>query len=227
MLAAVAVRRRVRVEMRFEGDNAVGGDAGSPADERADAPASVIAAESARCEGAAEPLPPSEGTAKNEPKAVSAKKDFSAAGTSMDGGYGGRYASDKSPQRSREVVHPRTWPGRAKIAETDQAKRSPPKTAFSGRGTSPPKPTPGVGEERVRSPQAGMRKISSSTGVRLLDPMLSWSVAGSGKRDRKSSFPLALPLRHSRMQSNAMRNSSHRWTRALWSPTLSMLSSAM
>ena len=40
-----------------------------------------------------------------------------------------------------------------------------------------------------------MRKAhSSSDGVRLLGPSRSPSVAGKGRRDRKSAFPLALPL---------------------------------
>ena len=103
-----------------------------------------------------------------------------------------------------------------KSRKSEEAKGSPPKTALSGWGTSPLKPTSGIGEARVRSPQARMRKIPpSSTGMRLLDPVRSCSVAGTGKRDRKSAFLLALPLRYSRVWSNAVRNSSHRWTRAL------------
>ena len=46
---AATVLRRVRVEMRPEGGKAVGG-AGSPCGEGADAPGSVISAESAPCE---------------------------------------------------------------------------------------------------------------------------------------------------------------------------------
>ena len=69
-----------------------------------------------------------------------------------------------------------------KSRESEEGKGSPPKTALSVRGTSPLKPAPGVGEERVRSPQARMRKIPPSpTVLRLLR---SCSVAGSGKRDR-------------------------------------------
>ena len=64
----------------------------------------------------------------------------------------------------------------------------------------PRKPTPGIGEARLRSAQARMRKIPPcSTGVRLLDPVRSRSVASSGKRDRKSALPLALPLRYSKV----------------------------
>ena len=37
-------------------------------------------------------------------------------------------------------------------------------------------------------------------------------------------MPLALPLRYSSVQSNAVTNSSYRWTRALRVPTLPMLS---
>ena len=86
--AAAAVRRRVRVEMLPENGKAVGG-AGSPGDEGADAAGSMVAAESTSCEvlvgegtcwatavaaagSSAELVPPSEGTAKSEEKAVSA-----------------------------------------------------------------------------------------------------------------------------------------------------------
>ena len=159
---------------------------------------------------------------------VGGRKRLSAAGTGINGGDGGRYTSDEPPRRKREVVNPHQWPVRTKIAQkSKEAKGSPPTTAFSRRGTSQPKPTPGVGEERIRSTQTRMRKIPPlSTGVRLLDSLRSCSVAGSGKRDRKSAFPLVL-LRYSRVLSSAVKNSSHCWTRALWSPTLQMLSSAL
>ena len=39
----------------------------------------------------------------------------------------------------------------------------------------------------------------SSAGARLLDTLRSCSVAGSRKGDGKSAFPLALPLRYSRV----------------------------
>ena len=86
MPEAAAVFRRVRVEMRPEGDNSIGG-AGLPGGEGADAAGPVVAAESAPCEvlvgagacsaagaavagASAGPVPPSEGTAKTEAKAV-------------------------------------------------------------------------------------------------------------------------------------------------------------
>ena len=63
------------------------------------------------------------------------------------------------------------------------------------RGISPPKPTPGIGGEGVLSQQTFMRYIPpSSTGLRLVDPLRSCFVAGSGKRDRKSALPFALPF---------------------------------
>ena len=81
-----------------------------------------------------------------------------------------------------------------KSRKSEETKGGPPKTAFSGRGTSPPKPTPEVGEERVRSPQARMRKIPpSSTGVRLLDPLRS-CLAGSGKRDQQIGVSVGAAL---------------------------------
>ena len=52
-------------------------------------------------------------------------------------------------------------------------------------------------------------------------------MGGSGKRDRTSALPFALPLRHSTVWSNAVRNSGHRWTRALRFPTLIVLSNAL
>ena len=86
--APAAVLRRIRAEMRPEGGKPAGG-ARSPGSEGTDAAGSVIAADSAPCEvldgegacwatvvaasdASADPVPPSEGTAKTEEKAVSA-----------------------------------------------------------------------------------------------------------------------------------------------------------
>ena len=211
MPLAAAVLRRVQV--RPEGVKAVGG-AGSPRGEGADAARSVISAESAPCEmldvggaswatlvpaagASAEPVPPPEGAAKNEAKAVS------AAGKSSP--RPGRQSSvvtaaviratnlPEGAERSSILIR---GPCVQKSRKFEEAKASPPKTALSGWGTSPHKPTPGIGEARMRSPQARMRKIPpSSGGMRLLGPVRSCSVAGSGQRDRISAFPLALPLR--------------------------------
>ena len=85
-----------------------------------------------------------------------------------------------------------------KSRKSEEVKGNAPKTVRSGWGTIPLKPTPRVGEERVRRPQAQMREIPpSSTGVRLLDTLRSCFVAGSDERDRKATFPLALPFRSS------------------------------
>ena len=43
-------------------------------------------------------------------------------------------------------------PCERKSRKSEEVKGSPPETAFSARGTNPFKPTPGVGEGRVRSP---------------------------------------------------------------------------
>ena len=45
-----------------------------------------------------------------------------------------------------------------KSPKSEEARRSPPKTALSRRGTSSPISTPGTGEEQARSPQARMRE---------------------------------------------------------------------
>ena len=140
------------------------------------------------------------GKNRNE-SSVGSRNKISTAGTAIVGDDGGSYTSDESPRRRRKVVNLHTWPVCANNSGTsEEAKGSPPKTALSGRGTSPLEPTPGIGDARVRSPEARMRKIPpSSTGIRLLDPVRSCSVAGPGKRDRKSAFLLALSLRYSRV----------------------------
>ena len=158
-----------------------------------------------------EPLPPSESAAKTEAKSVSAAGKIapragrrSTVVTAEDTKV--TYLPEGAERSSIVIRGPHVW----KLRKSDQAKQSPSKTAFSGRGTSPTEPTPDAEEERLRSPQARVRKIlTSSTWVRLLDPLRSCSVAGSGKY-KKSAFPLALPLWNSRVQSNAVRDSSHR-----------------
>ena len=71
-----------------------------------------------------------------------------------------------------------------------------PKAVLTVRSTSPPKLTPGNGEEGVRSSQARIRFVPlSSPGSRLVESRWSCFVAGSGKRDRKLMLPLSLPLR--------------------------------
>ena len=200
--------------MRPEGGKAVGGG-GSPCGEGADAAGSVILAESAPCQvldvggacwatlvaaagASAEPVPPPEGTVKNEAKAV------------LVAGKNSRRPERQSlaaitrvtnlPERAERSSILIRGPYVRKSRKSEDAKGSPPQAALSGWGTSPLKPTRGMGEARVRSPQARMRKIPpSSGGMRLLDPVRLCSVAGSGQRDRKSAFSLALPSRYSRV----------------------------
>ena len=189
---------------------------GSPGDEEADAAGSVIAAESAPCgvlvrEGAcwatavaaagapAEPVPPSKGTGKTEAKAVSAAgKNAPRPGHRSTVMTAADTRAMNLPEGAERSSMLRRGTCAQKSCKSEEAKENPPKTRAVGAGHQPPKPTPGVRVERVRSPQTRMRKIlPSSTGVRLLDPLRSCSVTGSGKRDRKSAFPLALPLRYS------------------------------
>ena len=97
---------------------------------------------------------------------------------------GGRWWRRKQTheRRSRKVVNPHTWPMSAKIDKIGRGDRQPThKQRYRGGAPAHPKPTPGVGEERVRSSQARMGKIPpSSTGVRLLDPQRPCSAARSG-----------------------------------------------
>ena len=65
-----------------------------------------------------------------------------------------------------------------KSQKSARVRGSSPKALFPVRGISPPKPRPGIGEEGVYSPQALMRYTPpSSTGVRLVEPLRSCSVA--------------------------------------------------
>ena len=59
-----------------------------------------------------------------------------------------------------------------KSQKSTEMKRNPPKAVVSVRGTCPPKPTPGSGEERVRSPYE-VDIPPSSKGLRLVDPLRS------------------------------------------------------
>ena len=214
MPVAVAVRGRVRAEIRSEGAFAVGG-AGDPGEAEADTVGLVVSTESAPCielfekgvgwatvvaaaGASAEPVPTSMGTAKTEAKALS-----SAGKTRLRPGQRsmvvteGETRATKLPdgaERSSILIR---GPCVRKSQKSAKVRGSPPKTARSVPGTSPPKPTPGIDEEGVLSPQALMRWIPpSSTGLRLVDPLRSYSVAGSRTRDRKSALPFALPLRY-------------------------------
>ena len=111
-----------------------------------------------------------------------------------------------------------------KSQKSARVRGSPPKALFSVRVISTQADTR---NRRGRSAQPVRYMPPSSTGVRLVEPLRSCFVAGSGMRDRKSALPFALHFRYSRVYSNAMRNSSHLWTRALWFPTLPMLSRAL
>ena len=71
---------------------------------------------------------------------------------------------------------------------------SPPQSVFPVRGTSAPKPTPGIGEEGERCPSVRTRwtplsptelGIGNPTRLNLVKPLRSYSTAGSGKRARK------------------------------------------
>ena len=161
MPAPAAVRRRVRVEMRPEGGKTFRGT-GLPCRKGADAARSEIAVESSpskvpvgrgarwativsAARASAEPWSPPEGTTKPEAKAglaVGEEKNKLGRQSTVAKEAGTR---DESPQRSRKVVNPHTWPVCAKIAKT-RGGGSPPRTAQSGQGTRPLKPTLGVGE---------------------------------------------------------------------------------
>ena len=189
MTTAAAVCRRVRVKMRPEGSNAVG-CAGSPGGEKADAAGSVIAAEWAPCEvcwatavaargPSAEPMSPSEGTAKTGTKAVSAVVKISPRpGRRSTMVTAAVIRATNRPEGAESSSILIRGPCARNHENPKRRKGVHPKPRSRGGA---PKPTPRIGEERVRSTQARMRKIPpSSTGVRLLDPLRSCSVAVSG-----------------------------------------------
>ena len=105
--------------------------------------ATIVAAAGA----SAGPVPPSLGTAKNEAKAVPAAGKVgprpgqrSAVATEAE-----TRATNlpEGVERSSILMH---GPCVRKSRESAEVKGSPPKAVLSVRGTSPPKPTPGIGE---------------------------------------------------------------------------------
>ena len=115
----------------------------------------------------------------------------------MDAGDGCRNKSDGSAGRSRKVVKPHTWPAVAKIAKADRGEKEPTLGITFGAGHLTTQANT-RNRRGVSSPQALMRHMPpSSTGVRLVEPFRSCSVAGSDKRGRKSALPFELLLRYS------------------------------
>ena len=143
---AVALRRRVRVEMPFEDGFAVGG-AGESGEKGVNTVGPVVSKVSVACVellekgvgwetvvaaagASAEPVPTSVGTAKTEAKSVIGNRK-NPPGTAIAGGDGGRNTSDGTPRRSRKVVNPHTWPVCAKIARFGGERESTQDSTFS------------------------------------------------------------------------------------------------
>ena len=157
------------------------------------------------CGASAEPKPSSVGTAKTEAKAASAAGEFILRPGRLSTEAETRTTNlPEGVERSSILIR---GPCVRKSQSSAEGKGSPPKVALSVRGTSPPKaalpvwgtsppkaalsewdtsppkPTPGIGEKGVCSPQDLMRwRPPSLTGVRLVDPLRLYFVAGSGKR---------------------------------------------
>ena len=147
----VAVRRRVRVEMRSEDGFTVGG-AGEPGEAGADVVGPVVSTESVPCVGllegvgwattvaavgvSTEPAPTSVGTAKTEAKLLSAAgkarprpEQRSTVATDAE-----TRATNKSPRGSSKVVDPHTLPVCAKIAIIGGGEREPSQDSTFGAG---------------------------------------------------------------------------------------------
>ena len=194
--------------MRPEGGKAVEG-AGSPCGAGAGAAGPVISAESAPCEvldvggecgatlvaavgASAEPVPPPEGTVKTEEKAVSAAgKLCSRRGWQSSVVTAAVTRATNLPEGAERSSILICGPCVLKSRKSEDSAlgveyQSTQTNIENWRGTSA-KPT-GPDEE----------DNTIFRGMRLLDLVRSCSVAGSVKQDRKSAFPLVLPLRSSR-----------------------------
>ena len=101
----------------------------------------------------AEPVPTSVGTAETEVKSLSA-----AGKARPRPGQRSTVATDTEtratnlPEGAERSLILKRGPCVRKSQKSAEVKGSPPKTALSVLGTSPPKPTPGIGEEGVFSP---------------------------------------------------------------------------
>ena len=101
----------------------------------------------------AEPVPTSVGTAKTEAKAFSvAGKARARPGQQLMVATESETRATKLPEGAEKSSMLIRGPCVRKSHKSAEVKMSPPKTALSVRGTSPPKPTPGIGEDRVLSP---------------------------------------------------------------------------
>ena len=174
--------------MRSEDGFAVWG-AGEPGEAGADAVRPVVSTKPVPCVelldgvgwvtvvaaagASAEPAPTSVGTAKTETKSLSA-----AGKARPRPGQRSTVVTDaetratnlpEGAERSSILIR---GPCVRKSQELAEVKGSPPETTLSVRGTCPPKPTPGISEEGVFSPQARKRYIpQSSTGFGLVVPL--------------------------------------------------------
>ena len=114
----------------------------------------------------AEPVPPSTGMAKPEAKTVSAAGEIDPRPVQNSVvATGAETRANKSPRGSRKAVNPYTWLVRAKLVKCGRVGREstqgsmfsaghePTQDGAFGEGTSPPRQTPGIGEEGARSPR--------------------------------------------------------------------------
>ena len=102
-----------------------------------------------------EPMPTSVGTAKTEAKAVSAAgENRPRPEQRLTLVIEAETRATKLPERAERLSILNHGPFVPKSSNSAEVKRSPPKKALSGPGTSAPMPTPVIGEKGVLSPQA-------------------------------------------------------------------------
>ena len=106
----------------------------------------------------AEPVLTLEGTAKTEAKALlAAGKTRPRPGQRSTVVTNAETRATKLPEGAERSPILIRGPCVQKTGKSAKMKGSPPKAALSVRGSSPPKPTPGIGEEGVLNLQAFMR----------------------------------------------------------------------
>ena len=128
----------------------------------------------------AEPVPTSEGTAQ-ENEANNTSPVCKVCPTTIDGGDEDRNTSEEYPRRRTKVVNPHTWPVCARNAIIGRGKRETTQNSAIRAGHQPAQVhTRGRWKNAVCADPAET-DTAITCGVRLVGPLRSCSVAGSGK----------------------------------------------
>ena len=122
------------------------------------------------------------------------------------------------PVGVKKVFDPQTWPVFLTTAQAKSGERESTPDCTIGLGHQPiPQSTPGIGEERVRRPEARTRYVApSSMRESQLDPTRSCSVASCGSQGKESSrYRGRCPWGIRESSRTRFGTPAPRWTRAL------------